>query len=146
LGGQLSVSGSKIDGDNDAITVFSFEPYLGIKLSRGFELGFYPGLSSISGGSLSRTAYQVYFAPAYNFDAGNVYPFIEGLVGYSDSDVGLSGMGFGGSAGLKVQIGNSSLLSVGFNYVHQNLHSSSGSSYTENVGTYQFDVGFRVFI
>jgi hypothetical protein len=146
LGGQFSLSGVKYEGDDNAITVFLLEPYLGFKISKGLEMGIYPGLSSISGGSNSRTAYQIFLAPAYNFDGGNTYPFIEGLVGYSNSDIGLSGIGYGARAGLKIQIGNSSLVSVGFSFVQQNLSSTNDHVYTENVGTYMFDVGFRVFL
>jgi len=92
----------------------------------------------------STSAYGIFFSTSYNFKTGgSVYPFIEGRVGYSaanlsldaDIDLGefellkgnavqqdnmldetLSGLGWGFSGGIKIQVGKAALINLGVGY------------------------------
>ena len=91
---------------------------------------------------VSTSAYGIFFSTAYNFKTGgSVYPFIEGRVGYSaasltlDADISgielfkgnaiqqdnvldetLSGLGWGFSGGIKIQVGKAALINLGAGY------------------------------
>lgn len=128
IGGDISFSSSKnvFDGESsgNSVNVFSFSPYFGYFITDGFELGFKPTISSISSGGSSVTAVYFFAAPAYNFVTdGNLYPYIEGLLGYTSQSNGItrSGLSYGLSGGLKIGIGGRAMINTSIQYVAYTL-------------------------
>jgi hypothetical protein len=128
-GGTIAFS-SQTDVVNDetadeSLTSFALEPYIGYFVIEGLELGLMPIFTSESIGDNSTSMFGIFFAPSYNFNTqSQVYPFIEGRVGYNTfsqdngvSDQSLSGISFGGRGGIKVSLGGSSLLNIGIEYM-----------------------------
>jgi hypothetical protein len=106
----------------DAVTAFMLEPYIGYFVGDGFELGFNPfGYTTISYGGSRATEVMILVAPSYNFhETGSVYPFIEGLFGYTavmQGDNTADGFTWGGRAGVKNELAPHLLLSVSMKYL-----------------------------
>jgi hypothetical protein len=125
LGGSVSFNSITpvINGNSgNATSVFAIQPYLGYFLFDGFELGVNPlgiTITSPPTGD-SQTELGFFLAPAYNFYVGGiVYPFIEGLIGYTSVSQGgssASGISFGGRGGIKVALTGKGLLNLGIEY------------------------------
>ncbi|MEE9450993.1 MAG: outer membrane beta-barrel protein [Ignavibacteriaceae bacterium] len=141
--------------DDESLTQFWFNPYVGYFVVDGVELGLIPTLSILSQGDASLTSFGILFAPAYNFDLGNCwYPFIEGRVGYNTStlDPGEgdshtdSGLEWGFRGGVKAQVGNAALVNAGLFYsqITMNHEDWDGGRNGENV--FGIEVGFTVFV
>jgi hypothetical protein len=147
LGGDLSFNTISGEGNSNSVTVISFNPYVGIMIASGFELGISPGVTSTSGsGGYSATTFNFFLAPAYNFNLGKAYPYCEFLIGYNSIDYSSTvenGMGIGGSGGVKAQIGGSGLLLFGLKYLHNNYGSNGHSN---GLNTFSVEVGARIFI
>ncbi len=169
LGGDFSFSSQTrtLGGitSNSTYTTLMFDPYIGVMITEGFELGFMPGISSNrQSGSYSSTltGVNLFLAPAYNFNVGGkAFPYLEFLVGYNSlSGGGVSrteeGLGVGFSGGIKVAISESSLFLFNVKYLHQNYNNVpyyddnfywNGPSYvSESLNTVFAGIGFRVFI
>lgn len=106
----------------NATTAFLLEPYVGYFVADGFELGFNPfGYTTISYGGFRATEVMILVAPAYNVhETGSVYPFIEGLFGYTavmQGDNTADGFTWGGRAGVKNELAPHLLLSVSMKYL-----------------------------
>jgi hypothetical protein len=110
---------------DESTTLFALEPIIGYFVANGFEIGLMPIYVSQSFDDNSTSMFGIFLAPAYNFNTGgNVYPFIEGRIGYNtvnyddgDDDQSLSGLSYGGRGGIKVQLGGNSLLNFGVEYM-----------------------------
>ncbi len=128
LGGQVAFSSttnvSNGETADKSSSLFSIGPYFGYFIFSGFELGFMPQVSLYSYGDYSSRIMHLFVAPAFNFSGGsNLFPFIEGLVGYSSSsyDDGItthdySGISYGARAGIKYAVGNF-LFNAGVKYL-----------------------------
>jgi hypothetical protein len=127
-GGDISFSSTKtvFDGETvgNSVNIFSFSPYFGYFITDGFELGFKPTISSISSGGGSTTTVFFFAAPAYNFvTSGNLYPYIEGLLGYTSQSNGTTrnGLSYGLAGGLKIGVGGRALVNTSIQYVAYTL-------------------------
>ena len=142
---------------SDALTSISFQPYGGYFVINNLELGLIPSFMSQSLGDFSSTSYGVYFAPAWHFNLqSNVYPFLEGRIGYNTTSVEITdagqttestanGMAWGFRGGVKVQLGNSSLVNFGLSYDQTTLNpENSDGRYGNNA--FGVNVGFTVFL
>ena len=162
LGGAIGFSSTSVvvDGESgdESITSFDFEPYVGWFVINNLELGLIPSFSTTSFGETSTNSFGIYFAPAWNFDLqSKLFPFIEGRIGYNTStyeyedeegtvEQTLSGLAYGGRAGVKYQLGNSALVqaSLGYNMYTMNPEDWDGDRNGSNV--FDIMVGFSVFL
>jgi hypothetical protein len=161
IGGSLSfTSTTQVVNDetaDDSETIFLIEPYVGYFLADGFELGLIPRFRTTSFGDDSRTEFGIFLAPAYNFmlDRSNIYPFIEGRIGYNtvsvdvnDATVDLSGLSFGGRGGVKIHLGGNSLLNVGIQYMLITLdpdEAPAGADGRYGYNELAFSAGWTIF-
>jgi hypothetical protein len=152
LGGSLGyMSSTPVYGGQTgtATSTIQLSPYFGYFISDGFELGVDPfSIVSISSGGSSMTQILFLIAPSYNFTtSGNIYPFVEGLIGYSSiSGGGTTGSGlcWGLKGGIKINITGNGLLNFGLQYA-QYTYTPSGSS--DRVGSNNISLigGFTIF-
>lgn len=158
LGGMIGFSSTTevYDGEtgDDALTQFTFEPYVGYFVINCVELGLIPSFSSLSQGDASLTSFDIYFAPAYNFNLHSAaFPFVEGRIGYGTAtyDYGegsntASGLSWALRGGLKYQVGSSAIVNVSLGYTQhtRNPKDWDGGRIGDNV----FDVmaGFTIFV
>ena len=149
LGGSISFLNEKVSGSSSSTNLFSFNPYIGCMIISGFELGVIPGVTVTNEtGSSSTTGLNLFLAPAYNINAGKVYPFLEFLIGYNSINVGSNnsgGLGVGGTGGVKFQVGSNGNLIFSFQYLHKS-YKSSGSSESTGINNLAMEIGFRIFI
>lgn len=166
LGGSIGISSqtyvSNGEYDNESTTNISFSPYAGYFVTDGFEIGIMPTVSYTKyGGSGHLTDYTIYLAPAYNFDTkSNLYPYVMGFIGYNGVDYsygsGVTGIAWGGEAGLKIHAFGSGLIKIGLSYELKTLGRGSTTAY--EFGSYgnssgrngydllKLNVGFNVFL
>lgn len=162
LGGGIGFSSTTFvsngESGDDALTNFTFEPYVGYFIINSLELGLIPSFETSSLGDLSSNSFGVYFAPAWNFDLqSNLYPFIEGRIGYNTSTIEyedeegtfeqtLSGLAWGARGGVKLQLGSSALVNASLGYTQTTANPEDWEG--DRNGTNGFDVmvGFTVFI
>jgi len=162
FGGGIGFSSTTFvfDGESgdDALTTFMFEPYIGYFVINSLELGLIPSFETTSFGDFSSNSFGIYFAPAWNFDLqSNVFPFIEGRIGYNtstttiedeegDEEETLSGLAYGARGGVKVQLGNSALVNASIGYMMTTMEPDGWEG--DRVGSDGFDlmVGFTVFL
>ena len=159
LGGMIGFSSTTgvVDGESgdEALTQFTFEPYVGYFVINCFELGLIPSFTSLSQGDASITSFDIYFAPAYNFNLHSAaFPFVEGRIGYGtatydygeDDNNTLSGLSWALRGGLKYQVGSSAIVNVSLGYT-QHTRNPDGWDGDRN-GTNVFDVmaGFTIFV
>ena len=145
LGGEVSfVSVKQLSPSNagNSESALMVNPYLGVMVVEGFELGLVPGVTTVYSGSQSSTALNLFFAPAYNIKtSGIVYPYLEFLIGYNRIS-SYGGVGAGFSGGIKVQVGDKGLFVFNLRYLNQSYDSDFSS---ETLGTISAGIGFRVF-
>lgn len=156
FGGTMSFSSRKqVPNGNaygDAVSTISAQPFVGFFITDNFELGFNPfGFSYTSFGGYSFTQVTIFLAPSYNFSTSkeNLYPFIEGLIGYTSqsfsSGSSLNGISYGGRAGLKIPVGSSGLLNVGINYILITLNPANSNG-RNGENDFAFSAGFTVWL
>jgi len=153
---QTGVSDGK--SASESSTYFSIYPYVGYFIIDCVELGLMPSFSTSSQGDNSTSSFGVYFAPAYNFNLkSNVFPFIEGKIGYNTSTQKIpnseggttkytsSGLAWGFTGGVKVKIGNSALVKLAAYYdqITMNADGWSGGRNGENI--FGVNAGFTIF-
>lgn len=147
LGGSVSFQSlTPVTNGNtgDAVTIFSFAPFIGYFVADGFEIGVNPlGITSVS----STTQIMILAAPSYNFTTeGIAYPFIEALLGYTSQSNGSSRSGFtwGGRGGVKLAVTDKGLLNLGIQYLQITLNPSGA---TNRYGSNQLAVsaGFTIW-
>ncbi|HSW55245.1 MAG TPA: outer membrane beta-barrel protein [Ignavibacteriaceae bacterium] len=162
LGGGIGFSSStgvsNGESADDAATTFTFEPYIGYFVINSLELGLIPRFNSYSFGDYSINSFGIYFAPAWNFDLqSNLFPFIEGRIGYNTSTVEyedeegtveqtLSGLAYGARGGLKYQLGNSALVNVSLGYTMVTLDPEDSEGDRNGSNDFDVMVGFTVFL
>jgi hypothetical protein len=112
LAGTISYANYKAPAVDVSYSVFTFAPQVSYffieNLSLGITtgLGYLPGISIVSpSDGESSTVVQLFLSPAYHFpiDSKQLYPFVEGQIGYAlvtDGDAS-SGLSYGGRAGIK---------------------------------------------
>lgn len=137
VGGTMSFSTTwNVNGGAASTTpLYSLDlnPAFGYFVIDGLEIGANPlGVSYVSQGSSNYTLLKLLGSVAYNFKTpARVYPYVEGLAGYSlllvDGD-DPGGFTWAGRAGIKVAIGSSALLNVGAEYLQATLNLPGQSS------------------
>ena len=137
LGGTMSFSTTwDVNGgvaSTNPLYSLDLNPAFGYFVIDGLEVGANPlGLSYVSQGSSSYTLLKLLGSVAYNFKTpARVYPYLEGLAGYSlllvDGD-DPGGFTWAGRGGVKVAIGSSALLNVGAEYLQATLNLPGQSS------------------
>jgi hypothetical protein len=156
LGGSVSFSSRTAvyngSTNGDAFTTLSIQPYLGYFVTDKFELGLNPlGLTYMSQGSSNATQIGIFLAPSYNFitTSGKLFPFIEGLIGYSSQtstgSTDRSGLSYGGRTGIKVPVGGSGLLNISVQYLMITLN-RSGSTSRNGENDLAIAAGFTVWM
>ena len=147
LGGDISFSSQKESEADASLTTLSFNPYVGVMVSDGFELGFRPQIMTVSYSGSSLSSLGLYLTPAYNFKTSSkAIPYLEFIIGYNSIDNdgdSYGGLGTGADGGLKINIAGNSLLLIKLEYLHQS-YEMDGDSYSIN--TLSFGFGFRVFL
>ena len=159
LGGMIGFS-SSTDVDNgetadESLTTFTLEPYVGYFVINSLELGLIPSFTSLSQGGASRSYFNIYFAPAWNFDLNSqAFPYLEGRIGYGTDtyspsegdDVTESGMSWAIRGGLKYQVGSSAIVNVSLGYTQHTRNPKDWDG--DRNGTNVFDVmaGFTIFV
>lgn len=144
------------DGEtaDESTTTFSFSPLLGYFIIDGLELGIMPIFETASYGDNSDSMFGIFFAPQYHFDLQScVYPYVGGIVGYNsfnrdrlNSDNTYSGISYGGMAGIKVQIGNSSLINVRIRYLLATFNPEDWDGDRNGHNNLSIEAGFSVFL
>ena len=156
LGGSVSYSSTTAVTNgttaNESTSLFQFMPYASYFFVDNFSVAFSPGINILSpaGATDNIKFYGIFLVPGYTFNMkSNVFPYVEGLVGYtalkSGSTTDNSGISFGGKGGIKVILGKNGAISFGLSYMVINL-SPSGSSSRSGFNNFAFSVGYSVFI
>jgi len=155
LGGAVSFSSTTAVSNGTAAdqssTLFQFMPYGNYYITDGFSLGLSPGIDILkyAGASDSYKLYAVFFVPGYAFTTkSNIYPFIEGMVGYTAMKAGssdLSGISFGGKGGVKFLVGSNGIITAGLSYMLFNL-SPSGASSRSGYNDLALSFGYSVLL
>ncbi|MCX6138345.1 MAG: hypothetical protein NTV54_12710 [Ignavibacteriales bacterium] len=113
-------------------TTLEAAPYIGYFVTDGFVLGLRPLGFSFEQPPTGSEVIKIntYFAPGYNFDTqSNVYPYVEGLVGYTSvSKPDLKGISYGGSVGIKMLLPNRGIVNLSVKYVMETLNPSGAST------------------
>jgi hypothetical protein len=145
-----------IDGkrSGNALTVFTFLPYVGFFATDWLQLGANPlGVTLMSSGGSTFTSLRLLGSVAFMLRAQRMaYPFLEGLVGYTadisspsiGNKVTRSGITWGGRAGVKVPVTERGLLTLGVQYllITKNL---SGASERTGLNELAVSAGFSVW-
>jgi hypothetical protein len=155
VGGAVSYSSTTVVSEGSAASestsFFQFMPYANYFISDGFSLGISPGINILkpAGSSSSYKNYALFFVPGYTFQSrSSVFPFLSAMVGYtalSSDGLDLSGVSFGGRAGIKVVVGNSGLATIGVSYIAFNL-SPKGADKRSGYNNIALTLGYSVFI
>jgi hypothetical protein len=153
LGGSISFQSIEpVSNGNtgNSTTILSIAPFIGFFPVDGFEIGFNPlGITSMSSsGGPSVTQLMILLAPSYNFKTnGKEFPFIEGLVGYTSVSAGssVSGLSWGGRAGVKVAVTDKGLLILGIQYLQITLNQSNASN-RNGENEFSVSAGFTIWL
>ena len=162
LGGSISYSSmtTVTNGttDNNSTSIFNFTPMVSYFIAEGFYLGVSPGINivKVAGSNDAITNLMLFAVPGYAFGKGEVFPFVEGWVGYtavsSNSDpilgsgkLDLSGVSYGGRGGVKIQVGKGGLVNIGVSYTALTLN-PKGADKRTGMNVLGVVVGFSVFI
>lgn len=152
-GGSIGFSSTTVvsngQSSSNSASTFTIEPYIGYFVSNGFELGFFPSLTTQSYAGSSSTSLGIYVAPAWNFNLkSNLFPFLEGRIGYNSYSSGGSssgGLAWGLKGGVKVQIGNSSLFNFALSYDQITYNPSGWTGDRNGQNIFAINGGFTVF-
>ena len=139
----------------------------------GWQIGIVPEYVSASAGFGDNDAtislFGGYFSTAYVFKTGgSVYPFIEGRIGYNSitlsaegdlpelgkgnsiaqeaADETLSGIGYGFSGGIKIQLGKAALLNLGVGYQMRTTNPEDWEGDRNGLNVISVLAGFSVFL
>lgn len=154
LGFSSTTNVSNGETADNSSTTFRIEPYIGYFITNGLELGIVPSFSTSSFGDNSSTSFGGYFAPAWNFDLrSNLFPFIEGRIGYNSYDDGISitddpsygGIAQGVRGGVKVKLGNSGLFNVSLSYDQMTMNPEDWDGDRNGQNVLAANAGFTVF-
>ncbi len=157
LGGAASYSSTTLYSngtkDTEATSLVQLTPYVNYFLMDNFSVALAPNIMIISPAHSTNSAklYGIFAVPGYTFNMNsNVFPFIQGLIGYTSYDPGGgattgSGLSYGGKGGIKVSVGQSGLVSFGFSYMIVDI-SPSGSSGRTGFNNLAVSAGYSIFI
>lgn len=163
FGGSVAYSSTTVVANgtaaSESTSILNFMPYINYFITDGFSLALSPGINvvKLAGTSDAITNYLLFVVPGYTFSTkGNVFPYIEGMIGYTalssktnplvgTGELDLSGLSFGGKGGVKVLVGKNGLLSIGVAYTLLNL-SAKGADKRSGFNNLAFSMGFSVFI
>jgi hypothetical protein len=129
-------------------------PYGNYYITDGFSLGLSPGIDMLkftySGKSYSEKLYAIFFVPGYAFTThGSLFPFIEGMVGYTavsgDGLTDASGISFGGKGGVKLLVGSNGVITAGLSYMLFNL-SPKGADKRSGFNDLAVSFGYSVLL
>ena len=145
LGGTFSFQsitpvGNGVSGNN--YTVISFSPTFGYFVADGVEIGVDPfGVNVVSGSGSSFSQVNLFFNAAYNFKTENAgFPFIEGLIGYTEESDGSKthGASWGFRGGIKAPVAGQALVNIAGQYMQVTLDPEDA---VNRYGYNQFSVG-----
>jgi len=133
LAGTVSFSNYRAPAADFSYSVFTFAPQVSYffldNLSLGIStgLGYLPGFSVVSpSDGAGSTVVQLFLSPAYHFalDSKQLFPFVEGQVGYGlvTSGSSSSGLSYGGRAGVKLVPAGHFVLTFAGQFVSLRLH------------------------
>jgi hypothetical protein len=156
LGGSVSYSSTTMvtDGTSagESTSLFQFMPYANYYIIDGVSLGISPGINvlKMAGSSESITNYSIFFVPGYTYSTrSNVFPFIEGMIGYTslsqDTTLDLSGISFGAKGGVKLVLGKSGVVSIGLSYILYNL-SPKDADKRSGYNNFAFSLGYSIYL
>jgi hypothetical protein len=144
-----------VDGvTGSAVTYVSAAPYVGWFVMEGLALGAYPaGVALVRGGGTTVTELRFFAAPSFTLRGRLlVYPFLEGLAGYtaaitnsSGRNTTRSGFTWGGRAGIKIPLTERGLLVLGAQYLAVTLN-PSGASRRNGSDEVSAAAGFTVWL
>lgn len=132
MAGTISFSNYRAPAADVSYSVFTFAPQVSYffrdNASLGITtgLGYLPGLSVVSPSDGERsTVVQLFLSPAYHFplDSKQLFPFVEGQLGYgivTSGDTG-SGLSYGARAGVKFTPADHLVLTFAAQYVSLRL-------------------------
>ena len=167
LGGSLGFSSTTnvYDGESadNALSTFIVQPYVGYFVVNSLELGLIPSFIYESHGDASRSTLGIYFAPAWNFDLkSNLFPFIEGRIGYNTStskyeylnpygiweeiEETSSGLAWGLKGGVKVKVGNSALVNLALSYDQITMDPEDWDGDRNGQNIFGINAGFTIFL
>ncbi|MGD8307538.1 MAG: hypothetical protein PVF17_12850 [Ignavibacteria bacterium] len=165
----LVANGETVDG---SVGVFFANVPAYYFIMEGLQIGIIPEFVSVSvseelaGSETTLSAFGGYVSAAYVFKTGgNVYPFLEGRFGYNSVNVTtdialiksagtqqaaldetLSGIGFGFSGGIKVQIARGALLNFGVGYQMRTVNPEDYDGDRNGINVIVASAGFSIFL
>jgi hypothetical protein len=152
LAGTVSFSNYRAPAADFSYSVFTFAPQVSYFFLDNFSvgmstgLGYLPGLTVVSPtGGESSTVVQLFLSPAYHFslDSKQLFPFVEGQVGYGlvTSGESSSGLSYGGRAGVKFIPAGHFVLTFAGQFVSLRLHQTG---IDERIGWDYWTIGVGV--
>jgi hypothetical protein len=143
---------------DESTSIFQFLPYVNYFIIDGFSIALAPGINivKLAGSSSSITNYALFLSPGYTFSAGGkIYPYIEGMVGYTglksdanplggSGNLDYGGISYGGKAGIKIAAGNSGLAAIGASYIFFNL-TPKGADNRSGMNNLAFSLGYSIY-
>jgi len=157
---------------DETVSIFFANVPVYYLVTDGLQIGVVPEFVSIGvsdGVDVTLSMFGGFFSTAYVFKTGgNVYPFIEGRIGYNSITVSssedivlgkgsgieqdvidetLSGIGWGFSGGIKVQLGKAALLNLGVGYQQRTANPEENTGDLRNgLNVISVLAGFSVFL
>jgi hypothetical protein len=163
LGGTISYSSTTAVTNgttaSESTSLFNFLPYVGYFISDGLAIGLSPGINivKLAGSKESVKNLLLFLVPGYTFGTkGSLYPFVEGLVGYTSlvskvdpltgvGEMDLSGISYGARAGIRVLVGKSGLANISVAYMLYTLNPKNATK-RSGYNSLAINLGFSVFI
>lgn len=166
---KLVANGETVDG---SVGIFFANVPAYYFIMEGLMVGVIPEFVSVTvsqelaGSETTLSAFGGYVSAAYVFKTGgNVYPYLEGRFGYNSVNVTtdialvksagtqqaaidetLSGIGFGFSGGIKVQIARGALLNFGVGYQMRTVNPDNWEGDRNGVNVIVAMAGFSIFL
>lgn len=160
VGGSLGFSSTTnvVNGQSssNSTSTFRIEPYIGYFIINSFELGIEPSFTRTGSGDYSSTTFGIYLAPAWVFNLrSNLYPFIEGRIGYNSSsvddgipltpDISSGGFAWGFKGGMKFQVGKSSLVNMAITYDQITMNPKDWTGNRNGKNIFGVNAGVTIF-
>ena len=158
---------------DETVSVFFVDLPVNYFIIDGLSIGVVPEFLSVGvsdGVDITMSAFGIYFSTAYNFNMkGSVYPFIEGRIGYNSININvkeipelglakgnattqdavdetLSGIGWGFTGGIKVQIAKGALVNLGVGYQQRTINPENWEGDRNGLNVISVLAGFTVFL
>jgi len=168
---SIVTGGENVDGQSVSFFFINLPVYY--LVTDGLQLGIVPefvsvGISDDTNTDITLSVFGGFFSAAYVFKTGgSVYPFLEGRVGYNSINVSsseniqlakgngvaqevdetLSGIAWGFSGGIKVQIARGALLNFGVGYQQRTTNPEDNPDGLRNgLDVISVLAGFSVFL